>query len=65
MTSNSTKHVYCFGNGIAEGKKEMKMRGQSSPDEADALCIAFTISDKLHRRDRKSNAAAMKDVFMR
>lgn len=33
-----------------EGKDEMRKRGFGSPDEADALCLSFAMSDSIFRR---------------
>ena len=48
-----------------EGKKEMKQRGMASPDEADALCIAFAITDRLYRNAIQTVEARKKKMWTR
>jgi phage terminase large subunit len=48
-----------------EGKKEMRARGLASPDEADAMNIAFHINDLLYRKSARPVKADMGKVFMR
>jgi hypothetical protein len=36
-----------------EGKPDMKRRGMSSPDEADALCCTFLYGDSMYRKKEK------------